>query len=51
MRCVWGADLVHILQGQAEGEVVGPLGGDDGVQRLQEDGALVPTQSRVKEEG
>ena len=40
--CVCSSDLVDILQRKAEGEIVGPLGGHDGIQSLQEDGALVP---------
>ena len=49
--CVRMHPLIHILEGQAEREIVGPLGGHDGIERLQEDGALVPADSEEEEEG
>jgi hypothetical protein len=33
---------VHILKGETEGEIVGALGGHDGIESLEKDGALVP---------
>ena len=39
-HCADSADLVHILEGKAEGKIVGALGGDDGVKHLQKDGTL-----------
>ena len=36
------SNLVHVLEGQAQGLVAGPLGGLDEVQGLQQNGSLVP---------
>uniref|UniRef100_A0A804MRV7 Uncharacterized protein n=1 Tax=Zea mays TaxID=4577 RepID=A0A804MRV7_MAIZE len=41
------ADLVHVLQGKAQGLVRGPLGLVDLVQRLEKGGTLVPVQQII----
>jgi hypothetical protein len=40
--CADSGNLVHVLEGETEGLIGGPLGGVEGIEGLKEEGSLVP---------